>query len=125
MMSLLLHILRLVPFIFGGHRQIALENLALRQQLVIYKRAVTRPRLRTTDRLFWMGLVRVWSRWRHALVIVTPETVLRWQRRRFRDYWTRLSCTPAGGRPSVSAEIRGLVRRMAVANPLWGAPRIH
>jgi putative transposase len=110
----------------GGHRHLALENLALRQQLAVYKRAETRPRLRTTDRLFWVGLARVWNRWRDALLIVTPDTVLRWQRRRFRDYWTQLSARPAVGRPSVSAEIQDLVRRrMAAANPLWGAPRIH
>jgi transposase InsO family protein len=58
-------------------------------------------------------------------VIVTPATVLRWQRRRFREYWTKLSGRPSGGRPPVNAEIRALVSRMAAANPLWGAPRIH
>jgi putative transposase len=74
------------------------------------------------DRLFWIGLARVWTEWRHALVIVTPDTVVTWQRRRFRDYWTRLSGNPAGGRPSVGAEIKALVTCMAAANPLWGAP---
>jgi Homeodomain-like domain len=58
-------------------------------------------------------------------VIVTPDTVLRWRRRRFRLYWTKLSGQPTGGRPPVSPEIRALVRRIAEANPLWGAPRIH
>jgi putative transposase len=58
-------------------------------------------------------------------VIVTPDTVLRWQRRRFRQYRTTLSARPTGGRPPVNAEIKALVRRMATANPLWGAPRIH
>ncbi len=58
-------------------------------------------------------------------MIVTPDTVLRWQRRRFRQYWTQLSGRPAAGRPPVTAEIKTLVRRMAAANPLWGAPRIH
>jgi len=125
MIVLLLHLLRLLPFLFGGPRQLVLENLALRQQLAVYKRAVTRPPLRTTDRLFWIGLARVWTGWRQPLVIVTPDTVLRWQRRRFRDYWTKLSGRPTGGRPRVNAEIRALVARMAVANPLWGAPRIH
>ena len=72
MITLLLHLLRLVPFLCGGHRQIALENLALHQQLAVYKRSVTRPKLRTTDRLFWVGLARVWAKWRHSLVIVTP-----------------------------------------------------
>jgi len=60
-----------------------------------------------------------------ALVIVAPDTVLRWQRRRFREHWTKLSGRPRVGRPPVSAEIRALVSRMAAANPLWGAPRIH
>jgi putative transposase len=125
MISLLLHLLRLLPFVFGGHRQLALENLALREQLAVYKRTVTRPKLRTTDRLFWIVLARIWAGWRRPLVIVTPDTVLRWQRRRFCEYWTRLSVRPTGGRPSVNTEIKALVTRMAVANPLWGAPRIH
>ncbi|MGH7389242.1 MAG: hypothetical protein ACREM3_07245 [Candidatus Rokuibacteriota bacterium] len=125
MITLVLHLLRLLPFLVGGHRQLALENLALRQQLAVYKRARPRPKLRTTDRLLWAGLARVWTGWRQALVIVSPDTVLRWQRRRFREYWTRISRRPTGGRPPLNAEIVALVRRMAAANPLWGAPRIH
>src|SRR4029453_16839453 len=74
MITLLLHLLRLLPFLFGGHRQLALENIALRQQLAVYRRTVTRPKLHTTDRLFWVGLARVWAGWRQPLVIVTPET---------------------------------------------------
>jgi hypothetical protein len=77
--------------------QLALENLALRQQLAVYKRTVPRPRLHTMDRLFWAGLARLWAGWRQALVIVSPDTVLRWQRRRFREYWTRLSGRSRGG----------------------------
>jgi hypothetical protein len=98
MMSALLH-LRLCPFFYGGHRQLALENLALRQQLAVYKRTVTRPPLRRSDRLFWVALARVWAGWRQPLVIVTPATVLRWQRRCFREYWTRLSGRPPAGQP--------------------------
>ena len=125
MISTLLHLLRLLPILCGGHRQVALENLALRQQLVVYKRTATRPRIRETDRLFWVWLTRIWTGWKQPLVIVTPDTVLRWQRRRFREHWTRLSAPPTGGRPPVNAEIKALVMRMAAANPLWGAPRIH
>ena len=77
MIILLLHLLRLLPFLCGGHRQLALENVALHQQLAVYKRTATRPRLRTTDRLFGVGLARVWTGWRQPLVIVTPNTVLR------------------------------------------------
>jgi putative transposase len=123
--TFLLHLLRLLPFAFGGHRQLALENLALRQQLAVYKRTMPRPKLRATDRLLWVALARVWAGWRQALVIVSPDTVLRWQRRRFRAYWTELSSRSTGGRPPVSAEIKALVARMAAANPFWGAPRIH
>jgi hypothetical protein len=123
--TLVLHLLRLLPFLLGGHRQLALENLALRQQLAVYKRTAPRPKLRPADRLFWAGLARLWTGWRHALVIVSPDTVLRWQRRRFREYWTRLSGRSKGGRPPVSADIATLVRKMAAANPPWGAPRIH
>jgi transposase InsO family protein len=125
MITLLLHLLRLLPVLFGGHRQLALENLALRQQLAVYKRMMPRPRLRRTDRLFWVGLARIWAGGRQSLVIVTPDTILRWQRRRFREYWTQLSGRTTGGRPPINAEIRALITRMATANPLWGAPRIH
>src|SRR3989449_9765719 len=125
MITLLLHVLRLLPFLFGGHRQLAIENLALRQQLAVYKRTTARPKLRTTDRLFGIWLAKVWAGWRQPLVIVTAETVLGWQRRRFREYWSKLSGPSTGGRPAVHAEIKTLITRMATANPLWGAPRIQ
>jgi transposase InsO family protein len=125
MITLLLRLLRLLPFLLGSHRQLALENLALRQQLTVYKRALPRPRVCRTDRLFWVALAKVWAGWRQPLVIVTPDSVLRWQRRRFREYWTKLSGRPTGGRPTVHAELKALITRMATANPLWGAPRIH
>ena len=86
MITTLLHLLRLFPFLCGGHRQLPLENLALRHQLAVYKRTVPRPRLRRTDRLLWVWLARVWTGWRAALVIVAPDTVVRWQRRRFRAH---------------------------------------
>ena len=77
MITLLLHALRLLPFLCGGHRQLALENLALRQQLAVYKRTANRPQLRRPDRLFWVGLATVWAGWRQSLGIVTPNTVPR------------------------------------------------
>ena len=122
MIMLLLHLLRLLPFLCCGHRQLALENLALRQQLAVYKRTVPRPKLRTADRFFWMALARVWAGWRQPLVIVTPETVLRWRRRRFREYWTKLSGRPAVGRPPVNAQIKGLSYEWPLRT-LSGAPR--
>ena len=118
MIPLLLHLIRLLPFLCGGHRQLAIENLVLRQQLAVFKRTVSRPKLRGSDRFFWVWLSRAWTGWRRALVIVAPDTVLRWQRRRFREYWTKLSRRPSGGRPLVHAEIKALVAKMAAANPL-------
>ena len=63
---------------------LALENLALRQQLLALRRKTLRPKLRLSDRLFWLALRRFWSRWRETLVIVPPETVVRWHRAGFR-----------------------------------------
>src|SRR4030095_12508502 len=125
MVTLLLHLLRLLPMLCGGHRQVALGNLALRPPPAVYKKMVNRPKLLGSDRLFWVALSRVWAGWRQALLIVSPNTVLRWQRRRFREYWARLSALAVAGRPRVSRQIRALAVRMAQANPLWGAPRIH
>jgi putative transposase len=91
----------------------------------VYERTVGRPRLRTADRLFCVGLTKVWAGWRQSLVFATPDTVVHWQRRRFRKHWAKLSGRRLVGRPSVNVEIIALVRRMAHANSLWGAPRIH
>jgi putative transposase len=77
------------------------------------------------ERLLWAWLSRAWSSWRKALVIVAPATVLRWHRGRFRRHWANLSGRPPAGRPPVDAAIQTLVKSMAAANPLWGAPRIH
>jgi len=92
MITLLLHLLRLFPFFCGGHRRLALENLTLRHQLAVYKRPVTRPKLRRSERLFWVCLSRVWAG--TALVIVTPGAVFRWERRRCREHWATLSGQP-------------------------------
>jgi putative transposase len=110
---------------FSRHRDLALENLALRQQLAIFKRRHPRPSLRPTDRLFWVWLSKIWTGWREALIIVKPETVIAWHRQAFRFYWRWLSRRKGIGRPRVSAEVRTLIKQMTQANPLWGAPRIH
>ena len=110
---------------FSRQRDLALENLALRQQLAIFKRRHPRPSLRPTDRLFWVWLSKIWAGWREALIIVKPETVIDWHRQAFRFYWGWLSRRKIIGRPRVSAEVRTLIKQMTQANPLWGAPRIH
>jgi putative transposase len=106
-------------------RALVLENLALRHQLAVLQRAAPRPRLRTSDRLFWVLLSRLWSGWADAVSIFQPATVIRWQRSGFKLYWTWKSWRRCPGRPAVAPEIRALIRTMALANPLWGAPRIH
>jgi putative transposase len=103
-----------------------LENLALRQQLLTLKRRKPRPRLAPLDRLFWVVAKRLWPKWKQALVIVTPETIVRWHRVGFRLYWKWISRSQAvSGRKRVSKELRELIFRMVAENPTWGAPRIH
>src|SRR6266851_3697526 len=125
MLTALIVVLRSIRLICGGHRAIALENLALRQQLAVLTRTVKRPRLRSTDQLFWILLAKGWRDWRSALIVVQPDTVVRWHRRWLRRHWTRLSQRRRPGRPTTNSAIRALVRTMTTANPLWGAPRIH
>ena len=105
-------------------RELALENLALRQQLAVFKRTVKRPKINNADQAFWLALMRLWSRWREALLVVKPATVIAWHRKGFRLFWAWKS-RRRGGRPKVDAEIRALVQRMAEANVGWGAPRMH
>ena len=125
MLQLLMVVCRALALALRGHREVVLENLALRQQLMAMKRANSRPRLQARDRRFWIALRRIWTNWRTALVLVRPETVVGWHRTWLRWRWTRRSTPRAKGRPPVAREIRALVREMATANPLWGAPRIH
>jgi hypothetical protein len=104
-----------------------LESIALRHQIAVLERGRTRrPCFRRFDRLFWILLSRWWSDWRNSLVIVQPETVLRWRRNGWSAMWKyRSRGRWRGGRPRVSREVRGLIARMGCENFLWGAPRIH
>jgi hypothetical protein len=105
---------------------VVLENVALRQQIAVYKRKQKHPRLARRDRWFWIVLSVTWKDWRRALCIVHPDTVVCWQRERFHRFWANLSKRSAtAGRPPVSPEVRTLIRTLAQSNPLWRAPRIH
>ena len=84
---------------FKARRELALENVALRQQLAVLRRSVKRPRLSNVDRVFWVLLRRIWTDWESVLVIVKPETVIRWHRCGFRRYWTWKSRRRRLGRP--------------------------
>ncbi len=103
---------------------LAAEILALRHQLGVLQRSVSRPRLRQRDRILWVWLSRLWADWRSSLVIVKPATVVRWHRDGFRLYW-RWKSRKKSGRPKIDAEIQSLVRRMSRENATWGAPRIQ
>ncbi len=111
---------------FHSRRDLLLENLALRQQLLALRRRKPRPRLGRVDRLFWVAARRLWPKWKQALMIVTPETVVRWHRAGFRLYWNWLSRHHSVvGRGRIGKELRDLIFRMVAENPTWGAPRIH
>src|SRR5450759_4334309 len=113
----LYHILRslLVPRLV-----LVTENLALRQQLLVLRRSTNRPRLRHRDRLFWIALSQLWRDWRSILVIVKPETVIKWHRQGFKYYWRWKSKSGHVGRPRINEELRVLIRRMSREKPTWG-----
>jgi hypothetical protein len=102
------------------------EILALRHQLLVLQRSngSHRPRLNFADRLLWVWLSQLWSGWRSTLKIVKPETVIAWHPRALRLYSSWKSRHPPG-RPSLSAEVIALIRKISQANPRLGAPRIH
>jgi len=116
-------LINLVASMFKSRRSLRIENFALRQQLTILQRSTKRPNLRFADRVFWVILSKIWQRWKEVLIIVQPETVIRWHREGFKRYWAKKNHKM--GRPSIDRETRDLIKRMSRENSLWGAPRIH
>ncbi|HWO33307.1 MAG TPA: hypothetical protein VNO32_31290 [Candidatus Acidoferrum sp.] len=111
--------------LFRSRASLEAEILTLRHQLnVLRRKSPKRLALRNLDRLVFAGLYWLVPRVVNALVIVEPETVIGWHRAGFRSFW-RWKSRCRGGRPKVPFEIRQLIRDMSLANPLWGAPRIH
>ena len=112
--------------LFRTRRSLFLENLALRQQLAVWKRKRTRPRLGIFDKFFWVFVRRFRSGWKQSLIVITPETVVRWHGAGFRLYWRLISrARTQVGRRQTSKQVRDLIFRMVAENPTWGAPRIH
>lgn len=101
------------------------ENLALRQQLLVLKRGQKRPPIKNWVRMFWIGLSRIWSGWRDALLIVKPDTVVRWHRQEFKAYWRRKTRSGKRCRPTTDPAVKAIVIEMANANPTWGGPKIY
>jgi len=109
-----------------SRHHLLLENLALRQQVLVLARHRPRPRFPNSDRFLWVLLRRFWPRWRRALILVQLETVVGWHRAGFKLYWTWLSRhRKRAGRKCVNRELRELIFRLVAENKTWGAPRIH
>jgi hypothetical protein len=125
MIGLLCFVQAMLALPFKSKMRLEAENAVLRHQLIVLKRRLRgRARLTNNDRWFLVQLYRWFPSILQVVTIVRPETLVRWHRAGFRCYW-RWKSRPPGGRPQIETELRVLIRRMNVENPLWGAPRIH
>jgi hypothetical protein len=125
MIALLCFFLTLLVSPFKSKSRLGAENAALRREVIILRRKVRgRVHLTNGDRFFFVQLYRWFPSVLNIITIIRPETLVRWHRAGFRRYW-RWKSRSLGGRPQVEADLRALIRRMSVDNPLWGAPRIH
>src|ERR1700686_2437057 len=125
MIGLLFFVLAVLASPFKSKVRLEAENAVLRHQLIVLRRRLHgRVRLTSHDRWFLIQLYRWFPSILQVLTIIRPETLMRWHRAGFRCYW-RWKSRPLGGRPQIDTELRGLIRRMSMENPLWGAPRIH
>src|SRR4249920_1509249 len=124
MITMISAFVSLLSFRFRSRVGLEVELVALRHQVAVLRRQRKgRIQLFSTDRLLWVWLYRIWPQVLDAMVLVKPATVVQWHLKGFRLYWWRRSRRL--GRPKAHAEIRDLIRQMSIANPLWGAPRIH
>ena len=118
----------LIRFIQISHKSksdLILENLAFRQQLSTYQTKKVKPKLTNSSRSFWIALKQSFIKWKDYLIIVRSETIIDWQNRRFKKYWTKISTkNKKPGRKRIKKEIQDLIFRMAGENH-WGAPRIY
>src|SRR5437899_1846267 len=125
MIGLFCFVLAVLASPFKSKLRLQAENAVLRHQLIVLRRRLHgRVRLTNHDRWFFIQLFRWFPSILQVLTIIQPETLVRWHRAGFRCYW-RWKSRPLGGRPQIDTELRVLIRRMSVDNPLWGAPRIH
>jgi transposase InsO family protein len=125
MIGLLCFVVAVLASPFKSKIRLEAENVALRHQLVVLRRKLEgRARLTNNDRWFFVQLYRWFPSILPALMIIRPDTLVRWHRAGFRGYWRWKSCR-RGGRPPIEAELRALIRQMSRENLLWGAPRIH
>jgi putative transposase len=105
-------------YLFYSWSDLLLENAALRQQVAVLKKENARPKISRFDRIFWVWLSRLWKKWQDALIIVTPETVVRWHRKGFRFYWKLISQRNKNKcKQPINKEIKRLIQQMAKENP--------
>jgi transposase InsO family protein len=125
MIALLRFVLAILVLPLKSKSRLEAENAALRYQLIILRHQVRgRIRITNNNRLFFIQLYRWFPSVLKAIAIIRPETLVRWHRAGFRRYW-RWKSRSLGGRPQIETDLRALIRRMSIENPLWGAPRIH
>ena len=125
MIGLLLFVVAILVSPFKSKSRLEAENAVLRRQLTVLRRKMQgRAHLTNNDRWFFIQLYRWFPSTLEVLTIIRPETLVRWHRTGFRIYWRWKSRSP-GGRPQIETDLRSLIRRMSIENPLWGAPRIH
>ena len=125
MITLLCFVLAVLAAPFKSKSRLEAENAALRHHFIVLRRKMQgRVRLTNGDRCFLIQLYRWFPAILKVLTIIRPETLVRWHRAGFRRYWCWKS-RPRGGRPQIDTDLRALIRRMSIENPLWGAPRIH
>jgi hypothetical protein len=123
LLNLTTALLRCTLAFFRSRKEQATVEFALRQQLATYAQERSQPRLRPLDRAFWVPLFRFWPGWREVLVIVKPETVIRWHRKGFQLYWRTIS-KRGRGRPRISEEVQALIRQLACENG-WRVRKIQ
>ena len=125
MLAQLRFFLAFIALPFKSRRRLEAENAALRHQLIVLRRRVPgRALLTNDDRWFFLQLYRLFPSILRVLTIIEPETLVRWHRAGFRCYW-RWKSGARGGRPQIDSDLRALIKKMSMENPLWGAPRIH
>jgi transposase InsO family protein len=125
MIALISFLLAVLASPFRSKSRLVAENALLRHQVLVLRRKVKgRIPFRSCDRWFFVQLYRWFPSIISALVVIQPETLVRWHKAGFRLYW-RWKSRARGGRPWIEADLRALIRRMSIENQLWGAPRIH
>src|SRR3712207_6397911 len=104
--------------------QLIAEIALLRQQLIVLNRSVKRPRVTATDRSLLVLLASRVRAWKDALLIIQPDTLLRWHRQGFRLFWRRKSRSESRV-PRIPVTTMALIEEMATNNRLWGVKRIQ